>query len=98
MIISLRVLHLLLHLLFLFLFSVALPVVQQQQPWQQQFNPHTSCPTKLRNGGVRLVLGAWQGAGGEVGGVNANETKRQTSGQFNAYLHLTAAGEEKKIN
>lgn len=28
-------------------------------------------------------------------GVNANETKRQTSGQFNAYLHLTAAGRER---
>lgn len=33
----------------------------------------------------------------EVDSVNANETKQQTSGQFNAYLHLTAAGEEKKL-
>lgn len=48
-------------------------------------------------GGVDKGVGGGRGAVREVDSVNANETKQQTSGQFNAYLHLTAAGEEKKL-
>lgn len=47
-------------------------------------------------GGVDKGVGGGRGAVREVDSVNANETEQQTSGQFNAYLHLTAAGEEKK--